>query len=83
MPGVLLVEAMAQDAMSQQVKTLPTTASLREAADLMQQEQIRRVIIVVANGRLQGVLSQADLATEAVQPGMVAETLEHISRPST
>lgn len=75
------LEARVQDAMSRDVRTLPTTASQREAADLMAQEKIRRIMIVDENGRLQGVVSQADLATEGTQPRMVAETLDHISRP--
>ena len=74
------LEARVEDAMSRNVKTLPTTASQREAADLMAQEKIRRVMIVDQNGKLQGVLSQADLATEGTQPRMVAETLDHVSR---
>lgn len=77
------LEAKVEEAMSKNVKTLPTTASLREAADLMQQEKIRRIMIVDENGRLQGVLSQADLATEGTQPRMVAETLDHVSRTGT
>jgi CBS domain-containing protein len=76
------LEARVQDAMTRDVKTLPTTASMREAADLMSAEQIRRIMIVDQNGRLQGVLSQGDLAKEGTQPRMVAETLDHISRTS-
>jgi CBS domain-containing protein len=74
------LEARVSDAMSRDVKTLPSTASQREAADLMAAEQIRRIMIVDQNGTLQGVLSQADLATEGTQPRMVAETLDHVSR---
>src|SRR3954471_20194337 len=36
------LEARVADAMSRDVKTLPITASMREAADLMAREQIRR-----------------------------------------
>jgi CBS domain-containing protein len=78
--NLCLLEARVEDAMTRDVKTLPTTASIREAADLMAQEKIRRVMIVDQNGKPQGVLSQADLATEGTQPRMVAETLDHVSR---
>lgn len=77
------LEAKVSEAMSGEVKSLPTTASLSEAADLMQSAQIHRVIITDADDKLVGVLSLADVATQGLQPRMIAATVQSISRTDT
>ncbi len=55
--------------------------SLREAADLMGREQIRRLPVVDQN-RLVGMISLGDLALEHTDDEQVEETLEEISQPA-
>lgn len=55
--------------------------SLREAADLMGREQIRRLPVVEQN-RLVGIVSLGDLALEQQGDDEVEEALEEISEPA-
>jgi CBS domain-containing protein len=55
--------------------------SLREAADLMGREQIRRLPVVEQN-RLVGIVSLGDLALEQRGDDEVEEALEEISEPA-
>jgi CBS domain-containing protein len=64
---------------SQQVVTLEPDQDLDDALALMAQHQVRR-LPVVEDGKLVGILSQADLAIEA-PAAKVGAVLEEISRP--
>lgn len=76
------LNAFVSEAMSTNVQTLPFTSSLSEAANMMKDHEIRRLAIVDGDGLLKGVLSLGDLATDAQQPRLVADTLQSISQPS-
>jgi CBS domain-containing protein len=52
----------AEHCMSQPVITVPVDAPLREAVDIMEKHQIRRVPVVDAEGACVGILAQADIA---------------------
>lgn len=67
--------------MTEDVETLPPTASLEEAARVMEERQLRRLLVVDAGGRLVGLVSLGDLSRE-VDDTTAARTLEHISEPS-
>jgi len=54
---------------------------VREAARLMQQRQVRRLVVLDRDKRLTGVVSLGDLATETGGEGMAGRTLEEVSRP--
>jgi CBS domain-containing protein len=69
------------ETMSRHLVTGRPDMSLREAADLMGREQIRR-LPVVDQGRLVGIISLCDLALDHEQDEEVEETLEEISQPS-
>ncbi len=50
------------DVMSRNVITVRDNADIQEACDKMEQNQIRRVPVVDAQGRLCGIVAQADIA---------------------
>jgi len=54
---------------------------VEDAADVMGEEQIRRLPIV-ENGKAVGIVSLGDIAVELGEEEVAAETLEEISEPS-
>ncbi len=69
----------AGDCMSLDVVTVRPDADVEECARQMQQHQIRR-IVVAENGKLCGVVAQADLAKKA-SPDKTAQTVKKVSEP--
>jgi CBS domain-containing protein len=74
-------EATAADAMSKPVRTVTTDTSLTDCVCLMEAEQVRRVPVVDADGRLAGIVSIADLALAGKQEA-TAEVVREVSEPS-
>jgi CBS domain-containing protein len=72
------------DVMSTDVQTCNKNDSLRDVMDVMESQQVRRVPITDREGRLVGIIAQADVAVD-VDSGRgrqrVARTLESISEP--
>ncbi len=64
---------------SKDVVTVDPQQTLEEAARLMAEHQIRRIPIVEEDGRLVGILAQADLA-ETGHDGLTGETVQRISK---
>ena len=64
---------------SRDVVTIDPQQTLDEAARLMSQHQLRRLAVVEEDGRLVGILAQADVA-EAGHPELVGEMVEEISQ---
>lgn len=54
----------AADIMSKNVVTVRENADVQEVCDKMEQNQIRRVPVVDAQGRLCGIVAQADIALQ-------------------
>src|SRR3954449_5566304 len=81
------VVAEGKDPESTKVKEIASTdlvtvdpqQNLDEALRLMAQHQVRRLPVVEEDGRLVGVVAQADVAEEA-KPKKVGELVEEISR---
>ena len=48
----------------------------------MERRQVRRVPIVDNNGRLVGIIAQADIAVRLRKPTETAELVQEISRPA-
>lgn len=67
----------------------PNPASCRESDDvdqaleLMKERQVRRMPIVDADGRLTGIISQADVATRVNKDSKTGELVEAISESGT
>lgn len=79
--------AKVADCMSRNVRTVNKNDSVRDVMRVMRQEQVRRVPVTDREGRLVGIIAQADLAVD--YGGMdrdreveVGEMLERISEPA-
>jgi CBS domain-containing protein len=70
-----------REIMTTAVKTIAPEMELNQVAELMSQQQIRR-LPVVENNQLVGMVSLGDLATQAKHDVEVASTLGEISQPS-
>jgi CBS domain-containing protein len=55
---------------------------LQKAMNFMTENQVRRIPIVDKNGRLVGIVAQADIATRTDNPQKTAEVVEEISKPA-
>jgi len=69
------------DAMSQDVITCFDDQDVREASRLMEERQVRRLLVLNRANDLVGILSLGDLATEAPDSGQPAEVLKKVSEP--
>ena len=69
----------AREVASTDVITIDPQQNLDEALTLMARHQVRRLPVVEEDGRLVGVVAQADVAEEA-KPKKVGELVEDISR---
>jgi predicted transcriptional regulator len=79
--------AKVMEAMTTEVETCNQNDSVRDVMQVMQREQVRRVPITDREGRLVGIIAQADVATEfggddGERDQKVADTVERISRSS-
>jgi CBS domain-containing protein len=71
--------AIVRDIASTDLVTVDPLQDLDEALRLMAQHQVRRLPVVEEDGRLVGILSQADVAREA-QDKQTGELVEEISK---
>jgi len=69
------------DAMSQDVISCFDDQDVREAARLMEERQVRRLLVLNRSNDLVGIVSLGDLATEAPASGQPAEVLKKVSQP--
>jgi CBS domain-containing protein len=76
-PGTVKVD----EVLSRELVTVEPEQELDEALALMARHQVRR-LPVVEEGRLVGMLAQADVAFEAKEK-KVGETVEEISKPTS
>jgi CBS domain-containing protein len=70
-----------EEVVSDELVTVEPDQDLDEALALMARHQVRR-LPVVEEGRLVGMLAQADVALEAKEK-KVGETVEEISKPTS
>ena len=63
------------------VTTITTQCSLDECADVMEQHQIRRVVVVDEQGCVTGIVTQADIAL-ACRDGRIGQVVKQVSRPT-
>lgn len=78
--------ATVAECMTPNVATVNRNASVRQVMDVMRREQVRRVPVTDGEGRLVGIIAQADLAVHyaGLDPEReveVEEVLERISEP--
>ena len=73
-------QATARDCMTTPVTTVAIESSLTDATELMEARQIRRLLVVDGDGRLCGVVAQADIALSG-RDRKTAELLRGVSEP--
>ncbi len=74
------LEMKAFECMTQPCITISEEASIEEACELLEEHQIRRVPVVDDEGRICGIVAQADLATHDLRDQIV-EVVEEVSQP--
>jgi len=70
-----------RDVMTSDVVYGTTEQSVEDAAHVMEQQQIRRLVVLDENKELVGIVSLGDLATEGHDRALSGEALEAISQP--
>lgn len=74
-------QAIVRDVVSSNPTTVSPDTDVKDAAQLMAREQIRR-LPVVENGTLVGIISIGDVAVDAGKDRLTGDALEQISEPS-
>lgn len=75
------------ECMTTDVETVNKNDSVREVLNVMERDQVRRVPVTDREGRLVGIIAQADLAVDYAgddsrREEMVEETIQRISEPA-
>jgi len=73
--------ARVRDAMTEGVTYCFEDDDVSEAARLMKEKQIRRLVVLNRDKRLVGIVSLGDLAVEAGDRHLAGQTLERVSQP--
>jgi CBS domain-containing protein len=74
------IDATAGDIASKDIVTVDAGQPLAEAAQLMAEHQVRRLPVCEEDGRVVGMLAQADVATDGGEDAKTGEMVERISR---
>jgi CBS domain-containing protein len=74
---------LVRDVMTSEVVYGNEKQDVQEAAELMEREQIRRLLVLDDNKNLVGIVSLGDIATQAGSRKLSGETLEAISQPGS
>jgi uncharacterized protein YegP (UPF0339 family)/CBS domain-containing protein len=73
------LEMKASDIMSIDIATVKPVASLEECLSVMEDKEIRRILVVDDQGRCCGIVAQADIAQIQANPARTGEYLREIS----
>lgn len=80
-------EARVREAMSTDISSVSCGDTVDRAVLLMSERQVRRLPVLDRDGRVVGIIAQADLAQAAREQGdledELAEVVEEVSEPST
>ena len=80
--GADVSTATASDFMTSPATTVTEDSSLDQVAKRMEDQQIRRVIVVDGRGAISGIVAQADIA-RAGGDNRTAEVVKQVSQPSS
>jgi CBS domain-containing protein len=75
--------ASVRDAMTTHPVSCRVDDDVEHAVTVMADRQVRRIPVVDADGRLAGIIAQADVATRVHQDQKTGELVEAISEPGT
>lgn len=78
--GLDPAEVPVEEAMTHDPFACRPADSMERVVEIMEERRVRRVPVVDDDGRLVGIVAQADLATKSHAPLMVADLLEGVSR---
>jgi CBS domain-containing protein len=70
------------DVMTQDIICCYEDQDVQDAARLMKEKQVRRLLVMSRGNDLVGIVSLGDLATEAGDPGEPGEVLKKVSKPT-
>lgn len=73
-------ELSARHCMTSPAFTVRPDADIKECSRLLEQKKIRRALVVDENGKVCGIVSQADVARRC-EPKLVSEVVREISQP--
>jgi|SRR4051812_954993 len=73
---------LVSDAMSQDIVSCYEDQDVQDAARLMKEKQVRRLLVLSRTNQLVGIVSLGDLATEAGPGAQSGEVLKEVSQPS-
>ena len=68
------------EVMTDNVVSVPETADVKDAARLMKDRQIRRIVVVDASKRVVGIVSLGDIAVDTHDDKMSGDVLEQVSK---
>lgn len=71
-----------KDAMTSNVETVKQDTSIEDCCNLMEEKQIRRVVVVNDNGGCCGIVAQADIAINSTD-NKTAEMVEKVSKSNS
>ncbi len=71
----------AEDCMTMPCLFVGETESIEQCLEIMEENQIRRLVIVDENGSISGIVSQADIVR--ADPAYASEMVREISEPSS
>jgi CBS domain-containing protein len=81
--GSGIERATVKDAMTTNPVSCRESDDVNTAVELMKEKQVRRMPIVDADGRLSGIIAQADVATRIARDSQTGELVEAISESGT
>jgi CBS domain-containing protein len=71
-----------QNVMTEDIVYVYDDQDVEDAAKLMAEKQIRRVVVLNRDKRLVGIVAMADIAVDAHKDKVTGQTLERISEPA-
>jgi CBS domain-containing protein len=78
-----ITDATVREAMTAEPATCREDDDVGQAVRLMAEHQVRRIPVVDRDGRLGGIIAQADIATRVQRDKTTGEMVEAISEPGT
>jgi CBS domain-containing protein len=79
--GAEIASATASDFMTSPATTVREDGSVAQVAKCMEDQQIRRVVVVDDSGAVTGIVAQADIARSG--NNLTAEVVKQVSQPSS
>ena len=77
--GKNLTKMKASDIMTSNIVTVKPETDIKECMDVMEDKQIRRILVVDKSGRCVGIVAQADLVEHANNQGETAKFIREVS----